>query len=280
MRQIVEDNMKIIFSFVAAACVVVGVGVHLARTKAARDAQSEQLAQPPPGRTNQPAETPTVVATPSRPTPRVRKSSPTPAVAQTAANSQAAPNFDDAAVFSQVIDSLVSPQTAYADKQALWKQLKEAGRFGQAIAALEQRTADNSGSADNAATLGEAYLKQCGMTNDMRQQAIFAMKADQAFENALNLDSSNWDARFYRAVSMSYWPANLNKSQEVIDNFQTLIQQQESQPPQPQFVLPYVWLGDQYQKAGNAETAAQVWQRGVALFPDNTELKSRMAGQH
>ena len=76
---------------------------------------------------------------------------------------------------------------------------------------------------------------------------------------------------------MSYWPAQLNKGQEVIEQFAVLIQQQEAQPSQPQFARSYIWLGDQYRKTGYPEYAAQVWQRGAALFPNNEELKNKLA---
>ena len=112
--------------------------------------------------------------------------------------------------------------------------------------------------------------------SDVREQAILAMKADKTLEAALNLDPSNWEARFIKAVGMSYWPANLNKSGEVVEQFLKLIQQQEGQPKEPQFAQPYLWLGKEYEKAGQAEYAAQVWQRGAALFPDNKELQNKL----
>jgi len=70
----------------------------------------------------------------------------------------------------------------------------------------------------------------------------------------------------------------LNKSQEVIQNFQTLIEQQEAQAPQPQFADTYAWLGEQYQKAGRADDARAVWQRGASLFPSDETLRSKLAG--
>jgi predicted TPR repeat methyltransferase len=76
---------------------------------------------------------------------------------------------------------------------------------------------------------------------------------------------------------MSYWPAELNEGQKVVQEFVTLIQQQEAQSPQPQFARTYLRLGEQYQKAGNADYAAQVWQRGAALFPDDSGLKEKLA---
>src|SRR5439155_3274216 len=135
----------------------------------------------------------------------------------------------------------------------------------EAISALEQRRANDPQTAAYAAALGQAYLKKCASMEDMREQAILAMKADQTLEAALSLDPSNWEARYTKAVGMSYWPPQLNKEREVIEQFQTLIQQQEVQAPQPQFARSYTRLGDQYQKAGRADYAAQVWQRGAAL---------------
>jgi hypothetical protein len=146
-----------------------------------------------------------------------------------------------------------------------------------AISDLEQRTTNDPGSVENVAALGQAYLKKCGVIQDVREQAILAMKADQMLESALKLDPSNWDARYTKAVGMSYWPAQMNKGREVIEQFDALIRDQEAQPVQPQFARSYAWLGDQYKKADQADYAVQVWQRGAAFFPQNEELKTRLA---
>ena len=71
--------------------------------------------------------------------------------------------------------------------------------------------------------------------------------------------------------------ADLKKGDEVAEQFGVLIQQQESQPQQPEFVQPYLRLGDLYEKSGNAEFAAQIWKRGAALFPDDAQLKTALA---
>ena len=153
----------------------------------------------------------------------------------------------------------------------------EAGKLDQAIAELEQRTANDPRSAENPAALGHAYLQKCGTIQDVREQGILAMQADKMFDTALGLDASNWDARFMKAMAMSYWPPMLNKGDEVIQHFQTLIQQQETQTPQPQFAETYAWLGDQYQKAGRADDAKATWQRGATLFPADEKLRTKLA---
>ncbi len=181
------------------------------------------------------------------------------------------------AIVDQAVDVLTSPRETYEGRQAVWKQLLEGGRLEQAIAELEQRAATEPRSPETAAALGQAYLKKCATLKDVREQAILAMQADKAFDNALNADPANWDARFTKAVALSYWPANMNKGEEVIQHFETLIEQQEGQQPQPHFAETYAWLGDQYQKAGRVNDARTIWQRGSGLFPNHPDFRSKLA---
>jgi tetratricopeptide (TPR) repeat protein len=202
-----------------------------------------------------------------------------PRVAETPSSTPAAlvnPALE-ASSLSRTVDVLVSPQASRQQKQDAWKYLGEAGKLDQAIAELEKRTTNDSSNAECAAVLGHAYLHKCGIIQDVREQGILAMQADKLFDTALSLDPSNWEARFIKAVAMSYWPPMLNKGDEVIQHFQTLIQQQETQTPQTQFAETYAWLGDQYQKAGRADDAKAVWQRGAALFPADEKLRTKLA---
>ena len=183
----------------------------------------------------------------------------------------------DIAAVRQAVDALTSPAVGYAQKRAVWKKLKENGGLEQAIHELEQRVSSDSNSAENVAVLGHAYIQKCGTISDVREQGILAMQADKLFDTALNLDPSNWEARFTKAVALSYWPPNMGKGEEVLQQFTTLIQQQETQPPQPEFAESYVWLGEQYQKAGRNADAHSVWERGAFLFPGNDSLKGKLA---
>ena len=179
---------------------------------------------------------------------------------------------------SQTLETLASPQIGFEQKQATWKQLRKSGQLDQVIGQLEQRTAgEPQSSADSLAALGQAYWQKVTSIDDIREQAILIMKADQAFDAALKVDPANWESLYTKALAMSYWPAELNKGNEVVEQFRNLIQQQETQAPQPNFARPYVRLGDQYEKMGHADYALQVWQRGAALFPENDDLQKKLA---
>jgi len=206
-----------------------------------------------------------------------RSAGPTsPSQAGVAPSALADPGRVTQLTFNQAIESLVSRQASHAQKEAAWKHLREAGKLDQAIGELEQRTASNPGAAEFPAALGQAYLQKCGMIQDVREQGILAMKADQVFDAALNLDANNPEARFTKAVAMSYWPTQMNRGTEVMQHFVTLVEQQEAQAPQPQFAQTYVWLGKEYEKYGHAAEAREVWQRGAALHPNDQELRARL----
>ena len=183
-----------------------------------------------------------------------------------------------AAILSQPLQTLVSPRASYAQKQAAWNQLRDTRQLNEAITDLEQAAKDDPSAAEYPAVLGQAYLQKLMTTQDAREKIMLAMQADQSFDQALKLDSSNWEARFSKASALSYWPAELNKSEEVMQNLVTLVEQQESQSPQPHFAQTYVLLGEQYQKAGYADDARQMWQRGATLFPNNNTLREKLAG--
>jgi cytochrome c-type biogenesis protein CcmH/NrfG len=181
-------------------------------------------------------------------------------------------------VFNQAVETLTAPQAGSAQRAAAWQQLKDAGQLDQAITEFEQRAVANPEAPEYPAALGQAYLQKAGAIQDIREQGILGMKADQTFDAALKLDPSNWEARYWKATAMSYWPVALGKGNEVVEQFAALITQQEAQAPQPHFAQTYAQLGDYYEKLGHAEYAQQTWQRGVALFPGDQTLQGRIAG--
>ena len=186
--------------------------------------------------------------------------------------------LDEKTQVRQKVDQLVSPQTSFEDKYHLWIKLRDEGKMDQVIAELNERATNNPTAAEYPAALGQAYLHKIAVTKDTRDYAVLGAMADRSFDSALDIDPANWDARFFKATAMSYWPEEMKKRPEVIQRFTQLIQDQEAQTPQPQFAQSYYWLGEAYQKSGRSDYASQVWQRGAALFPNDPMLKQKLAG--
>ena len=179
--------------------------------------------------------------------------------------------------FRQAMDILVSRKTSFQQRQAAWKQLRDAAELDLAVATLKQDAAENPTSAEYPTALGEAYVYKLQTIRDFHEVSILALQADQSFNTALGIEPTNWEAKFFKAAALSRWPPEMNKGPEVIQQFSNLIDQQEAMPPQPQFAQTYVLLGDQYKKTSQPDYAAQTWRLGLAKFPGDSTLQGRIA---
>jgi tetratricopeptide (TPR) repeat protein len=190
-------------------------------------------------------------------------------------------NDPAAAALMQSVATIVSPTVSFQEREAVWKQLYDLERLDQVIDALKQGATNNPDSPEYLAAIGRANLQKAGIVSknggSMSDLGILGMTADQNFDAALKIDPANWDAQFFKAVSMSYWPAELNKGDEVVQRLSGLINQQDSQAPRPEFAAPYIALGQQYQKLGQNDNALQTWQAGAAKFPNDTTLQQKIA---
>jgi hypothetical protein len=204
-------------------------------------------------------------------------------VASEASSDSAANPVPNPTPFSQAIDTLVSPQASFQQKHEAWRQLQDAGQLDEAMEALKAGAADNPSSAAYPAALGQAQLYKAGEVagsgGTISEMGMLGMQADQNFDQALTLDPANWEAQFFKAVAMSHWPLELNKGEEVIQRLSSLIDQQDTLTPQPQFAQAYVVLGDQYQKMGEPDYALATWQIGAQKFPADPALQQKLRGQ-
>ncbi len=99
----------------------------------------------------------------------------------------------------------------------------------------------------------------------------YAMQADASFNDALELDPLDVNARFTKAVSLSNWPEFLGKTKPAIEQFELLIEQLEKAGGKS-FSAPYIYLGNMYQRIGETDKARAAWLAGQKLFPKHAEL--------
>jgi len=265
-------------------CAVLTGGAILYRSRPASSpvpAKPSVASTPASAAADAPAATP--VATEFEPTKPQNPDDSRPVPVVTAVSNEVKPAVSASSTpFSRAIDTLVSKQSSFQEKQAALKQLREAGKLDQAIAALKAGMEDNPNDAAYPAALGEAYINKLVTAKaggNYNETAILALQADQNFDAALKLDPSHWEAQYYKAASLAHWPPEMNKSPEVIQRLSSLIDQQETMPPQPQFAQTYVLLGEQYQKSGQPDYALQTWRLGAAKFPSDSTLRKKISGQ-
>ncbi|MBW3655633.1 MAG: TonB-dependent receptor [Gemmatimonadetes bacterium] len=112
---------------------------------------------------------------------------------------------------------------------------------------------------------------------DMMGQGTLIGQANTLLEEALQIDSTHWEARFTLAMHHFHTPEFLGRGPEAIRHLEILLRQQ-GEGPRPNFARAYLVLGDLYRRGKREEDALAVWRRGAALFPDNVELRARLGG--
>jgi tetratricopeptide (TPR) repeat protein len=166
---------------------------------------------------------------------------------------------------------------SWEDMQALWRKAAEAGVLDELVAMFEKNATDHPNDAKAQVDLGHAYIQKTMSVPDGPGKGLWSMKADRAYDKALDLDDHNWEARFSKGVNLSFWPPALGKQRDAIAQFETLVQQQQGQPLQPHFAETHLWLGNMYSQIGQKAQALAAWQAGLALFPGNEELQHQIA---
>ena len=266
--------MKVVLSVLAGLMLAISIGIIMTRSSTGKAVQTPvaELSESAP--VPEVPVTRTIRGEMSQP---VHSSAVAESVSATAEAQKREALFPGTMAVGQAVETLLNASSSFQQKQSAWVRLRESGKLDEAIKSLEDRATKEPQAPEVPATLGQAYLQKAGSIQDVREQGILGMKADQTFDLALNLDSENWEARFWKATAMSYWPAQLGKGKEVIENLVELVKQQEVRPPQPQYAQVYALLGEQYQKQGYADYATQAWKRGINLFPNDETLSNKLA---
>jgi tetratricopeptide (TPR) repeat protein len=179
-------------------------------------------------------------------------------------------------MLEDLLAELFAPDADRGSREAVWKRIREAGLTDEAIAEYERlaELAPNDPAAQTA--LGGAYLQKIQEVGQSPEAGVWATKADQAFDRALGLDDHHWEARFTKAMSLSFWPPVFGKKGEAIQHFEILANQQEEGPASGHYAQTYLLLGNLYAEQGKPEKALQAWERGLGYFPGNESLSKQL----
>lgn len=110
---------------------------------------------------------------------------------------------------------------------------------------------------------------------DMMGAGALIGQANALLEEALQIDSTHWEARFTLAMHHYHTPEFLGRTPEAIRHLETLLRQQ-GDGAQPHFAETYLYLGDLYRRASRADDATAIWRRGAALFPADPRFAQKL----
>ena len=175
-----------------------------------------------------------------------------------------------------IADRILSGEVRGDELDRLWQTLREEDRIDGVVAEIERQAGLAPSNPDLQNELGKAYIQKLFDAGIGPMAAAWGEKADQAFDRALALDETHWEARFQKAMALSNWPEFQGKRNESLHQFELLMEQQERAGPEEEHAWTYFVLGNLYDQGGNREKAQAIWKRGAERFPDNDELTRKL----
>ena len=160
--------------------------------------------------------------------------------------------------------------------QALWREFAEEGLSDELVAVFEARAAAAPNDPDAQVAVAGAYLSKILEVGSSPEAGLWATKADQALDRALVIDDHHWDARFTKAMSLSFWPPVFGKQGEAIRQFEILVDQQADLPRDERYAQTHLLLGNMYRQIGEEEQSLAAWRHGLELYPDHLELQGQL----
>ena len=149
--------------------------------------------------------------------------------------------------------------------------------FDRSLKFFEKAVADHPNSANLHLNFGFAYVDKIPVAGSITQ-VILANNALTEFSKAVELQPS-WLAYYTRGESFLFWPKIFNRASLGVVDLLKAMEIQKKGPRRSYYVKTYIALGDGYWKTDDLTKARAVWQEGLKEFPNNEQLKNRLALQ-
>ena len=174
------------------------------------------------------------------------------------------------------VEQILNGDFGENERSALWQKLRDEDKIDAVVAEMERRAELEPNDPDLQTQLGHAYVEKLYDVGMGPLAGVWGQKADQAYDRALALDETHWDARFSKALSLSNAPAFLGLTNQAIQQFEILVDQQERTRAEPEHAATFLYLGNMYEQSGQLEKALQTWRRGLERFPGDEDLRAKV----
>lgn len=149
------------------------------------------------------------------------------------------------------------------------------GEYDRCLAFFEKMIEEHPESASLRMNYGYAHVDKIPVEGAITA-VILANTALTHFSAAIELEET-WLGRYTRGNSYLYWPAIFGRTQLGIDDLERAIEIAGGQDARPYHGRAWAALGDGYWRLSEPEKAAEIWRKGLELYPDNVAMKDRLA---
>jgi tetratricopeptide (TPR) repeat protein len=147
--------------------------------------------------------------------------------------------------------------------------------YDRCIFFFERLVGENPTAANAFLNYGFAYVDKIPDAGAITQ-VINANTALTYFSKSLEVEPT-WIAYYTRGNSYLFWPKIFNRTHLGVSDLEEALKIQKGKEKKGHHARTYIALGDGYWKMDDPAKAKAVWQEGLRQFPDNDQLKGRLA---
>jgi tetratricopeptide (TPR) repeat protein len=146
--------------------------------------------------------------------------------------------------------------------------------YNRCVAFFQKLVADHPRSANAYLNLGFAHVDKIPAEGAITQ-VLLANSALGYFGKALELEES-WLGYYSRGHAYLFWPPIFGRVAAGIADLEKAVEiGGKKGDRQPYYGRAWAALGDGYWRQDNLDRAREMWKQGLAVFPDDPELKAR-----
>ncbi len=149
------------------------------------------------------------------------------------------------------------------------------GEYDRSLEFFGKLVAENPNQPNALMNFGYAHVDKIPVEGAITA-VILANTALEHFTAALEIEET-WLSRYTRGNSYMYWPAIFGRTQAGIDDLERAIELAKQEEKKPFHGRAWAALGDGFWRLSDPKKAAETWRRGLELYPENQEIKDRLA---
>ncbi len=149
--------------------------------------------------------------------------------------------------------------------------------YDRALDFFQRLVAAHPQSAAAELNYGYAYVDKIPAAGSITQ-VILANDALKRFTRSIELKPT-WLALFTRGNSYLYWPKVFGRTPLGVADLEAAVRMSRAGAQRPYHARAWVSLGDAHWKLDEIDKARATWSEALKLFPENAELKARLARQ-
>ncbi len=168
------------------------------------------------------------------------------------------------------------PRLSPEEEQRFWDAARTTPLLAGVIGSMEEAVKADPENVEKRMELSRAYVAKLLTLPSGMEQSVWALKAENEWQQVLTRNPEHWEAQYSLGVNWSYWPDYTNKTPDAIKALERAVQLQEAADARPEQADAYLHLSRCYVKQGNAQKAKEVLDRGLARHPGNEKLSQSL----